>query len=319
MHYNLLKTLNNGQVVIGRYPLNVQIQTISTCNGKCKFCPYQGSWHQKHPGKMDWPVYRKVIDNLRNYRIGKFCPYLENEPLLDTEIFEKIRYAIANLKPRSIELSTNLSVLSEDMLDEIGTIFPTIKHEIWVSFHGASKETYEEIMGLNFERSLNNVLKLVELSQKLDLKLVIRGAGSPITSHQNLKTWFGKKDYCAFWRKNLSDFKKKPKIWVFTYHDRAGSKPLQNRKMSFNTIFRENLKGFYCVRFDRWLHFLYTGEPILCCMDYERKTAFNASIQDHTVEELYGSSFFYELVKKGVGLTEAEENFICKRCASPGG
>jgi len=94
---------------------------------------------------------------------------------------------------------------------------------------------------------------------------------------------------------------------------------LRKKGMSFNTIYRKSLDGFYCERFDGWLHFLYSGEPVLCCMDYNRETCFCESIKNKTIEELFSSSFFLDLIKKGIGMIESEEDFICKRCGSPGG
>lgn len=97
---------------------------------------------------------------------------------------------------------------------------------------------------------------------------------------------YGEEDYLAFLEKHLSPFKKKPRVLFFTYHNRAGSKQLKDKGMSLNTS-REKLDNLYCPRFDRWVHFLYTGEPILCCMDYNRETVFNSNINDKSIKELY--------------------------------
>lgn len=318
LYINLRRAIENDEPVIGRYPLNVQIQTVSACNATCKFCPYQKSWQQQNPGRMSWETYEQIIQNLKGYKIGKFCPYLENEPLLDKELFEKIEYAVENLDIEWVEVSTNLFTLNKEILKKIKRIFPKIPHEIWISFHGASKESYEDIMGLKFEKTLNNVLQLVKLSQKVPLNILIRGSGFPRKKKENLKAWFGKEDYLAFWEKHLSPFKKKPSVFFFTYHDRAGSKQLKDKGMSLN-VFREKIDDLYCPRFDRWVHFLYTGEPILCCMDYNKETVFDRSIKDKSIEELYSSPYFLDLISKGTGMIDSEKDFICKRCISPGG
>src|SRR4030042_6384200 len=86
-NYHLINKIRNRKILL-QDKLNIQIQTNSFCNGKCRFCPYQGSWHQKNPGEMSWENYRKIIQNLKQLKIAKFCPYLENEPLLDKEIFK---------------------------------------------------------------------------------------------------------------------------------------------------------------------------------------------------------------------------------------
>jgi hypothetical protein len=317
-HHNIVYKIKTGRS-IPQNRINVQIQSVSSCNGKCSFCPYQGSWHQKNPGIMSWENYKKIIDQLKGYKIVKFCPYLENEPLLDKEIFNKIRYALENLDIELLELSTNLSALSEHFLDEIGEIFPAINHEIRISFHGVDKISYEHIMGLSFEQALFNVSRLVRLAQELPLKIDIRGAGTPKSANGNLRSWFGEEKYLDFWKKQLAPFKNKPSVKFLRYHDRAGSIQLKDKGMSFNSIARESLDNFYCSRFDKWMHFLYTGEPILCCMDYNRETSFDDSITNKTIEELYASQRYIDLIKRGTGMMPSEDNFICKRCFSPGG
>ncbi|MGB9004429.1 MAG: radical SAM protein, partial [Candidatus Aminicenantales bacterium] len=161
----LKKAIDNNEPIIGRYPLSVQVETTSLCNGKCRFCAYGGSWNQRNPGTMSRQIYEKIIQNLKKYKIDTFYPYGCNEPLLDKELFDRIRYAVENLNPGCVELSTNLSVLHDKMIGEIKGLFPMINHKIVVSFHGVSKESYEDQMGLDYDRALKNVLSLVELSQ----------------------------------------------------------------------------------------------------------------------------------------------------------
>lgn len=305
--------------ILGEYAVNVQLQTVSACNATCSFCPYQGSWHQKNPGKMTDEVFKKIVEGLKEYEIRKFCPYLENEPLLDKDIFKRIQYVVKELKPKCVEISTNLSMLNDRILEEIAETFSNIPHEFRISFHGHNKETYEEIMGLDFDKAYANVFKVVELAQKYPLNIYINGAGTPkAEAKNNMKNWFSKEDYLKFWEGKFDKYENKPNVVYFSYHDRAGAKQLKNRGMTFD-IYRENLDNFYCIRFDRWAHFLYTGEPILCCMDYNRETAFPDSIKNKTVKELYTSEHYKNLIKKAIGKIDSEDSFICKRCISPGG
>jgi hypothetical protein len=316
--YNLRRVINKNGAVIGRYPLNVQIETVSTCNGKCQFCPYQGSWGQINPGKMSWKTYERIIQGLKNYKIGVFCPYLNNEPLTDIELFDKIEYAVKRLDIKRIEISTNLSLLNNVNLSRMKKLLPTIPHELWISFHGVSRETYEDIMGLNFDKTISNVMSVIELLQDTPLNIVIKGAGIPKNNSKDYKHWFSSEDYHSFWKKQLCQFKKKPKIYYFQYHDRAGSKQLTNKGLNFDFC-RKDLNRFYCIRFDKWAHFLYTGELILCCMDYNRETVFDSNINDKTIEEIFASPSFIDMIKKGTGLSSSDKGFICKRCISPGG
>jgi len=266
---------------------------------------------------MSWEIYEKIIQNLKKFRIGKFYPYGANEPLLDKEIFYKIRYAVENLSPECVELSTNLSILSRGTLDEIKELFPRIKHKIVVSFHGISQDSYEDQMGLDYNISLKNVLSLVELSQEAPLKIMIHGTSSARRSFSKLKVWFGADEYFKFWGEKLSLFKMKPGISYFDYYNLAGMPQLRNQGEFYNKIFRSKLKKFYCSWFDRYIFFNYTGEPLLCCMDYIKETGFGEGIEEKTIEELYSSPRYTQMIRKGIGLIDSENDFICKRCSDP--
>jgi len=316
---NIIKNkIKNDKPIIGEFPISIQIQTVSKCNGKCVFCPYVGSWQDLNSGTMDDTTFNKIIAELSDYKIDKFCAYFENEPLFDKKIFTRIEHAYKTLNPKSIELATNLSIYSDSIEKEFERVFTKIPHEIRISFHGINKDSYSEIMGLDFEKTLQNVHKLLRSAQDNNLNIKIRGAGVPRVQGK-LKNWFSEKDYLAFWDEQLKPYSKKPNIKFFTYHDRAAPKQLKDSGMVFDNIVREDLTDFYCCRFDKWLHFLYTGEPVLCCMDYNRETVFSKSIKHVSIKEMIDSDEFKLMISKAIGLIDSKKDFICKRCISPGG
>ena len=316
-YFDLVAAIENHSV-LGRHHLNVQMQTVSACNASCYFCPYQESWHKQHPGRMNEAMYRKIIDEVSCFKIGKFCPYLENEPLLDSQILDRIEYALSKLNPTLIELSTNASILTKSKIDDIARLFSRVKHEIWISFHGIDKASFESIMGLDFDTCKHNVLSLVEKAQQSNLNIIIQGAGLPRVKKGKMPLWFNRKQYFHFWKTTFKEqgFKRLPNVRFFTYHDRAGQ--IRRNEINFAEIVRPNLEGFYCPRVDQWAHFLYNGELILCCMDYHRDTVFG-NINKNTLKEIYMSKTFKTLALKTVGKVRSSEDFICKRCISPGG
>jgi MoaA/NifB/PqqE/SkfB family radical SAM enzyme len=303
---------------LGRHRLNVQIQTISSCNASCYFCPFQESWQKFNPGRMSDATYNKIIDELSVYKIGKFCPYLENEPLLDSKIFDRIEYGISMLDFDILELSTNASVLSSNKIENIVDVFERVPHEIRISFHGISQKTYNKIMGLDFEKCRENVLALAEKAQKYDLNIEIRGAGAARKNSESMPNWFGEDEYHKFWNTEFEKhgIKNKPKVKFFTYHDRAGQ--IARNEINFIDTVRSSLSGFYCTRFDQWVHYLYTGDLILCCMDYHRETVFG-NINQQSLDEIYHSEKFTDLAKQCAGVATSPDSFICKKCVSPGG
>ena len=320
-HVALRRAVEQGNVW-GRYPLCVQIQTTSSCNGECRFCPHVESWHRRNPGVMSDRVYRRILAECAGYRLAKFLPYFANEPLADPSLFDRIELALSRLEFGVLELSTNASLLDSSKLDAIARIFPPVRHEIWVSFHGVDRATFESVSALSFDRCLDNVLALLQRAQDLDLNVRIRAAGSPRIrpegSRTDLPVWFDQDAFESFWSNQFRRLKLHtlPSLEYFTYHDRAGS--IHRHSLSFTPWMQRNLERFYCLRCDQWMHFLYTGELVLCCMDYHRETVFG-DIRESPLSEIDGSQRHLDVVRRSAGLVSSQDDFICKRCISPGG
>jgi radical SAM protein with 4Fe4S-binding SPASM domain len=85
----------------------IQVQTIDLCNRSCSFCPNRSDM-RKTGALMDLEVFEKVLADLKalHYR-GRFSPYLMNEPLLDSRIYDWTARARAALPRCLILLSTN--------------------------------------------------------------------------------------------------------------------------------------------------------------------------------------------------------------------
>jgi sulfatase maturation enzyme AslB (radical SAM superfamily) len=304
--------------VAGRHRASVQIQTVSACNAKCHFCPYLESWHKKNPGRMEEDTFRRVVHEIANFKIMKFCPYLENEPLMDKDLFNRIEYALQRIDFKTVELSTNAFLLSQAKIDNLERIFKKVPHEIRISFHGSSKESFEKIMGLDYQRCLSNILALIDKSQNAELCIRIIGAGAPKLDSDRYPHWFDNNDYTKFWNSQFRKhgFKKLPTLQFLAYHDRAGS--ISRNEINFSGHVERALEGFYCRRIDQWLHFLYTGEMILCCMDYHKQTAFG-NINKAGLKEILKSERYLDMARIATGQKKAPDNFICRKCISPGG
>lgn len=314
-HRDLVDGIINGRIA-GRHRLNLQIQTVSACNAACVFCPFQESWHKSHPGRMDSAMYRRIIDQTADFRIGKFCPYLENEPLMDPLLFDRIEYARSRLNFNLLEISTNASLLDSVRIEHIAHMFPEVNHEIWISFHGIDRDSYQAIMGLDFDKCKDNVLALIAAAQDRDIRVIIRGAGYARRKRRDLPGWFNRSRYIEFWQREFKKhrFKKIPDVRFFTYHDRAGQ--IKRNQINFSATVRPDLTSFYCHRVDRWLHFLYTGELVLCCMDYHRETVFG-DMRNRQLPEILTSDEFIELASQVAGIKPSASDFLCKKCISP--
>lgn len=297
---------------------NVQIQTTSVCNGKCIFCPYMDSWHKEHPGMMTDGVFERIVDQLKSIPLNKICMYLENEPLVDPQLIPRTKRVIDELSFNLMEISTNAALLTEEKARSLVELFGDSPHQIWLSFHGINKRTFEGVMGLDFEKTLDNVIRLLQLAQDVPLNITIRGAGMPLVKSLGHPYTFSEAEYREFWTQQClrHGISRLPAINYFKYHDRC--RAIKRNDIRLKNNIRNSLKGFYCPRVDSWLHFLYTGELCICCMDYHREQIFG-DITTHTVEEIFKSESYLNLRNQAFGLKESPENFICKRCLSPNG
>ncbi len=299
-------------------PINVQIQTASRCNGKCIICPYLDSWHKANPGIMSDEVFERMLDELAPMQIGKLCMYLENEPLLDPDLLERTMLARNKLAPESLELSTNASALTLRQTLFLAQCVENIPHEIWISFHGVNKRTHEGCMGLDYDSCLANIICLLNISDEKKLDIIIRGGGMPMGNVPKHEFTFTQKEFHDFWNRVFqeSGIRRKAKLNYFRYHDRAGT--IRRNDIRNPDIVRRDLRGMQCSRLTNWLHFLYTGELIICCMDYHREEIIG-DVTRCSLREILEGPTFNNLLDRAEGRAPSDDDFICKRCISPGG
>ena len=297
---------------------NIQLQTTSVCNGKCIMCPYLDSWHKNNPGVMTDETFDRILSQIETLPLDKICMYLENEPLVDPKMLLRMERVINELSFNLIEISTNAALLTKDNAQTLMKILSPVSHQIWISFHGVDQRTFEGIMGLDFEETLGNILHLLQLAQKTPLNITVRGGGEPLVKSLGHPYTFSEKEYRAFWNQQFEKHKIKitPKINYFRYHDRCGTIKRNDIRLEKNV--RDSLEGFYCPRVDTWLHFLYTGELCICCMDYHREQVFD-DITKHSIDDILKGEGYRNMRDMVFGLKESPSDFICKRCISPNG
>jgi len=128
---------NPQKFIVGDFPIHVDIETITTCNLKCFMCVQ--SYDPPDPMKMDFKVFKKVIDECAGKGVCSIKTQYRGEPLLDTRMPDMIKYA----KEKGIlevMFNTNATLLSE------GTAKALIDaglDKIICSVDGYTKDVYE--------------------------------------------------------------------------------------------------------------------------------------------------------------------------------
>lgn len=142
-------------------PTSVHIQTIDRCNAACIMCPYSSLSNSASGLVMGDDLYAHIINEVREAGSTKtLCLMLQNEPLLDRKLPDRVQFARKILGPDiRIMIVTNAEPLIPLVADRLSA--NGIDH-VSVSIDAVSEKTFEQIrQGLSFHRVVNNTLELI--------------------------------------------------------------------------------------------------------------------------------------------------------------
>ncbi len=238
------------------FPRTIQIQTFTGCNADCIFCPYGETYGTQPKGKMPIELFQRIIDEAAEHGVRRISPYLMNEPLMDRDLFDKVRYINKKIPDCKVVITSNGHFLTPPIVEKILEVGSGI-HELYVSFQGIEKESYEKTMrgNMNFERTLANVDYLIETQRQRGLerpKLWITMVDtSLIDAHQAV----------AYWRSRGVASK------YTTLENRGGNIRdaeafSKTRSMAYYTT---------CTRLFKQAYIMFNGDLVLCCVDYRRE------------------------------------------------
>lgn len=92
---------------------HVEIETINRCNGVCSFCPVNRNHDTREYAVMSETLFKKIIDELSEMGYnGKLACFSNNEPFLDPNIVDRLKYAREKLPHARMHLFTNGTLLT---------------------------------------------------------------------------------------------------------------------------------------------------------------------------------------------------------------
>ncbi len=287
------------------FPSMFQIQTVNYCNGSCVMCPLSSKKKEK-PEFMSDELFEKIIEEIIKEHppfISIFL-YLQNEPLLDKDIFKKISL-INDLSNGKIltGLITNGSLLTSEKIQELKESGLT---QIKISIDAFTEETYKKIRaGLDFKTVLENTNNLV---------------------NSNCKT----KVYTGFviQKENIKELNKFKKYWsekgvtvdIHFVNNRAGNLSnfknvnLKTEKIpSFKGLAENILKSNYrcCPHVLSNFNILYNGDVITCCNDYNKELILG-NVNESSIKKIWNGDNFQKL--RATLYDDYRKVTICRRC-----
>jgi molybdenum cofactor biosynthesis enzyme MoaA len=289
-----LRLLENRRAV-PRAPSRAQIQTISGCNANCVFCPNKKTALDIKVGnRMDWDLYRSIVDQLVALGVRRISPYLMNEPMLDKELPERVAYIEKVKKPfQYVKINSHGGLCTEDMAKRL---LDSGIDRVNFSVQGIDPEVYEKIMGIKFDIVVRNIERMIALRDKGNYKTRLRVVMLDTAEvHPQLPA------VRRFWRErgikiNLNQLENRG------HHDKIQSDAIAVRE----------LKPFdWCDRMFQQVYILWDGRLVQCCADWEQSGIMGDLKQDSLSAVWNGET--YQRYRKNF-LTGNVKGTICDGC-----
>ncbi|KKR49048.1 MAG: hypothetical protein UT86_C0001G0020 [Candidatus Magasanikbacteria bacterium GW2011_GWC2_40_17] len=272
--------------------LTVSIEPSNVCNSKCRMCPYPTMNRPKVIMSME--LFSKIVNDCIQEGIRSFNLNFYNEPFLDPQIFERIKF-IKSKKAR-VQLFSNASVINKECAEKI---LSSGLDRIDLSIDGVKKETYESIrVGLNWETVQANILYLIKRKKELNLKspkirvIFVRQESNKAEVNEFINFWQGKADRVII-----------------------SSDDNRNDTSSFFNKTNVSKKAFPCKRLWSELIVMSNGKVPLCCIDADGEVNlgdFNIA----KLKEIWNSEKFKQIRKLHLDF-KADRISLCRSCVHP--
>jgi molybdenum cofactor biosynthesis enzyme MoaA len=257
-------------------PDHVQIQTITGCNAKCIFCP-NGKTRRKIPAgrRMDWDLYRSIVDQCLELGIRRYSVYLMNEPMLDPELAGRVAYVSARIKKSQyVKVTSHGGLLSERMAKEL---LDSGLDKLKISVQSLDPDTYRNIMGLPLAKTLKNIDRFLELKVRGGYKL----PRLEIVMVDSIQTHDEIPDIRRYWQdRNI-------KLYIEPVENRADQDNIRE-----TAVGRHRLTSFsWCRRLMEQVYILYDGRMVQCCADWEQRSLMGDLATNSLADIWYGQRY----------------------------
>jgi molybdenum cofactor biosynthesis enzyme MoaA len=238
-------------------PDHAQIQTVTGCNAACIFCP-NGKTQRHIPigRRMDWNLYRSIVDQCIALGIRRYSVYLMNEPLLDRELPERIGYISARIKkPQYSKITSHGGLLTERMA--MGLLDSGLD-KLKISVQSLNPDNYWNNMRLPPEKTLRNIDRFLELKKK-------GGYHKPrleIVMVDSIQTRKEIPSIRRYWKDRGI------KLYIEPVENRADQENIRD-----TAVGADQLRAFaWCRRLMEQIYILYDGRMVQCCADWEQQS-----------------------------------------------
>lgn len=267
----------------------VYINTMgNVCTNKCYMCPLRA-----FEGKntiMPMETYKMAIQQLKDMNFkGELHLYAQNEPFLDSHIFEKIEYAHDNLPEAGIAIISNFTALNDKKIQNI--LNSSLKY-FSCSIYALKPENYEAICGRNnFKLSFTNQVKFLKeyaKNPKISFAMYL----------MNDKHNQDDIEFCEHFIFDIAPIRRADFYETFTFFN-TNHAPKKHNKNYIN----------HCI-YDRF-QIMNDGDVSLCSID-AGSAMHVGNLHENSLQELLNSPQAIEIRKRM--LEDKDEKAYCRWC-----
>ena len=263
------------------FPKTVVIETQFGCNGGCVFCQYPQLKDVLPRGRMTNDTFEKIAKECAGRDVERFILCLDNEPLLDPSLAEKFAILKKHCPEAVRNLTTNGSLLTPEKTESlIGT---KLVNEVFLSINGHSKEIYEKIMALPYEKVMQNLESFCDwLRANSDIKKNLR------VRVNTVKTTLVAPEIPSMTARWAAEGFEMHVIDLDNRGAQLDMQALRAEVMRPNTSCRRLFHSMVLTR---------DGCALLCCVDYKREVVLG-NAHEQSIYEIWNGSLATQLRKE---------------------
>jgi len=267
--------------------IEIQIETITTCNAKCHFCIYPEHEDIRGGKVMSMELWKKIMDEVGEIPlIFALKPIGLGEPLLDMRLEERLEYARDKVK--FIYIFTNGFLLKPERSKSLKAAG---LNTVIVSLNAVNQEQHTKVMGVRglYEKVCENIESA-------------RDAGLDVEVHA---VWNGDQ----FTNEDAMEFHRR---WGTVSTGGCGLIVREGNWAGDTRKVREWKPNEHCFRATTQINVLWDGRVSTCCTDLLGKMVFG-DLSKQTIKEVYNSEK-YTTFREDHYYDRADKYAICAGC-----
>lgn len=276
----------------GLTPSRLALETTTGCSANCIMCPHANLTRPR--GIMSMEIHANVLQRLEKLR-GAFRMISHagmGDPLTDATLSAKIRKEKEFFPAAKVAVYTNGALLDERVAQ---SLIDARLDVLSLSVNAYEKESYEAIMGLSYERTLENIDRFLERNRAAEHSVTVNVSLIPLPRHSNAEIG----QFEEFWKQQVASVVIPPFIsW-------GGAFPYPPPPARWPCLY------LWDVLMVDW-----TGKIKLCCEDYDSRYGLG-DIMHHDVVSVFNSKWLMALRERQVeGVFDIPP--LCRSCIETG-